>query len=177
MLPDLFKEIGQKHISLWRKHEPRRINIIDEKIQTILKGRYSHGHRKRCRAGTADFAFAPSGNVFPCECLVGDDDISSPHFLGNINEGPISKMSCTKNVTKRDPGPCDGCEIQHLCMNWCSCKNYMATGFYNSVGPFTCAVQKSSIMAASEVLMTLHEEGYLEREPDLSHMNKMLDPA
>ncbi len=177
MLPDLFREIGRKHISLWRKHEPRRINIIDEKIKVLLRGNYSSGQRKRCNAGQADFAFAPSGNVFPCECLVGDDDRSSPHFLGNINAGPISKLSCTTNLTKRDPVPCDECDYKHLCMNWCTCRNYKATGFYNSVGPFTCAVQKSSIMAASEVLMTLHEEGYVEQAPDLGHLNKILNPV
>ncbi|MCK4268538.1 MAG: radical SAM protein, partial [Actinomycetia bacterium] len=118
ILPDIFKEIGRKHVNLWRKHEPRRINIIDEKIRVILKGKYSPGNRKRCRAGEADFAFAPSGNTFPCECLVGDDDLSSPHFLGNINDGPIAKMSCPATLAKHEPGPCDKCDYKHLCMNW-----------------------------------------------------------
>ncbi|MCK4268545.1 MAG: hypothetical protein KAX16_06905, partial [Actinomycetia bacterium] len=109
--------------------------------------------------------------------LVGDDDLSSPHFLGNINDGPIAKMSCPATLAKHEPGPCDKCDYKHLCMNWCSCKNFMATGFYNSVGPFACAVQKSSIMAASEVLMTLHDEGFVERTPDLPHMDKIFDRA
>ena len=61
--------------SMWifiARGKPRYISLIDSKIAVILRGGYKS--LERCKMGIGEFAFAPSGNVYPCERLIGSDD-------------------------------------------------------------------------------------------------------
>jgi uncharacterized protein len=46
--------------------------LIDGAIAVILRGGYKP--LERCRMGAGEYAFGPSGNIYPCERLIGSDD-------------------------------------------------------------------------------------------------------
>ena len=66
--------------------------------------------RQRCRFGDSHVAVAPSGRLYPCERLVGQDDESSARFvIGNLDSG----------VERIEAGCGSG---------WCACANIAETG-------------------------------------------------
>jgi uncharacterized protein len=50
-------------------------------------------------------------------------------------------------------------------MNWCSCSNYFSSGYYNRVGPFLCASEKTAIRTAFNIRRTLALKTSQNEEP------------
>ena len=40
-------------------------------------------------------------------------------------------------------------------MNWCGCSNAFMTGYYNRMGPFLCASERTASQTALDVFTTL----------------------
>jgi len=156
ILPKIFNSLAEKYMGFYKNEDPKYISIIDSKIAVILRGGYKP--QEMCRMGLHEFGFAPTGNIYPCERLIGSDD-GIRHCIGNINIGMK-----TYNASLTDPNfvtneECQECTLNKYCMNWCGCTNYYSTKNYNRVGPFTCALEKAAISAAYKVINTLSEEG------------------
>jgi uncharacterized protein len=161
MLPQVYNAIGEKYIEFYNNGVPRYISLIDGKIAVILRGGYKP--LERCRMGKGEFAFAPSGNVYLCERLIGSDE-GKEHCLGNINNGGIHGKACQEISGAAINKECLTCGLKDYCMNWCGCTNYHSTGNYNMVSPFMCASEKAAINAAFEVIQSMAGNGL-----DLSH--------
>jgi radical SAM additional 4Fe4S-binding domain len=159
-LPIIYDTIGKKYLDFCRKGVPRYINFIDDKIAVILRGGYKP--LERCRMGKAEFAFAPSGNVYLCERLIGSDE-GKEHCLGNINTGLINENSC-EAISKDLNEECLACGLRDFCINWCGCTNYHSTGNYNVVSPFMCASERAALTVAFSILQNMENLGL-----DLSH--------
>lgn len=156
MLPQIYDVIGKMYLDFYRQQKPRHISLIDNKIVVILRGGYKP--LERCRMGTGDFAFAPSGNIYPCERLVGSDD-GKAHCIGNINDGFSLKKTCVNDSNVATNSECQSCSLRQYCMNWCGCSNYFSTRNYDVVGPFLCASEKAAIHSAFQVIKNAEEEG------------------
>jgi uncharacterized protein len=113
--------------------------------------------------GKGEFAFAPSGNVYLCERLIGSDE-GKEHCLGNVNDGIVHGK--TSAVTSSDAinKECLLCGLKDYCINWCGCINYHSTGSYNIVSHFMCALEKVAIIAAFDIIRNLNNFGL-----DFSH--------
>jgi uncharacterized protein len=159
MFPQIYDSIGKKYIDFYREGKPIYISLIDGKITVILRGGYKP--LERCRMGIGEFAFAPSGNIYPCERLIGSDD-GKTHCLGNINEGYIPKKMPKNNLnthTVAINNECQKCGLNDYCMNWCSCTNFFSTGRYNIVAPFICASERASINVAFQIIQNMENTG------------------
>lgn len=161
LLPTIYDAIGQKYINFYLNCEPRYISLIDGKIGAILRGGYKPF--ERCRMGKGEFAFGPSGNIYPCERLIGADE-ENEHCLGNLDNGFFSGKICKEISNVAINKECQVCGLKDYCMNWCGCTNYHSTGNYNIVSPFVCASEKASINTAFNVFQSLVDIGL-----DLSH--------
>ncbi|MFN3396438.1 MAG: radical SAM protein [Thermodesulfovibrionales bacterium] len=135
LLPEVYGQIAEKYINYYLLQRPRFISLIDSKITVILRGGYKP--LERCRMGRGEFAFAPSGNIYPCERIIGSD--AGDRCIVNINDGlNLERMSC-KMTPKQDINTeCLSCGLKDYCMNWCGCSNYFSSGYYNRVSPFLC---------------------------------------
>lgn len=154
-LPEVFDEISNFYIKSYNDQHPLFISLINFKIAVIVRGGY-HA-RERCRMGKGEFAFTPEGNIYPCERLIGDG-LDQQHCIGNINTGlKLEKMICHTVQGQEANTECETCSLKDYCMNWCGCSNFMASGFYNRVSPFTCISEKASIEAAFKVFQTLEK--------------------
>jgi len=156
MLPQVYDRIGKRYLEFYRQGKPRHISLIDNKIVVILRGGYKP--LERCRMGTGEFAFTPSGNIYPCERLIGSDD-GKTHCIGNINDGFVLKKTCENSSNAAANIECQTCGIKQYCMNWCGCTNYFSTKNYNLVGPFICASEKAAIRSAFQVIKNAADEG------------------
>jgi uncharacterized protein len=154
MLTQIYSNIGNKYIDFYRQGRPKYINLIDNKIVLILRGGYKP--LERCRMGNGELAFAPSGNIYPCERLIGSDD-EKTHWLGNINDGFIQRKGCEKISSVAVNLECQTCGLREYCMNWCGCTNYFSTGSYDKVGAFMCASEKAAINAAFDIIQNMRE--------------------
>jgi uncharacterized protein len=155
MLPNIYNSIGNKYMNFYRQGKPRYISLIDGKIAVILRGGYQP--LERCRLGMGEFAFAPSGDVYPCERLIGSG-VEKRHCMGNINDGFSPKKICKMGSNIANNLECQKCGLQEYCMNGCGCTNYHSTGNYNIVGPFVCASEKAAICTAFRIIQNMRDE-------------------
>ena len=161
MLTKVYEDIGKRYIEFYNINAPRYISLIDSKIAVILRGGYRP--LEKCRMGNGEFAFGPSGNVYPCERLIGSDE-GKEHCLGNVNDGTIHVGACHEVSGAAINLECRTCGLKEYCMNWCGCTNYHATRRYNMVSPFMCASEKAAINVAFNAIQRMNES-----ELDLSH--------
>ncbi|MDR2204045.1 MAG: 4Fe-4S cluster-binding domain-containing protein, partial [Nitrososphaerota archaeon] len=143
--PEIYGVLAEKYIQFYLQGKPKFINLIDSKISTILHGGY--GPFDRCRMGSGEFAFGTTGNVYPCERLVGFDD-GKTNCIGNVVEGTLTPSSCKNVHSVATNTECIECSFSEYCMNWCGCTNYHSTGSYDTVSAFMCAHERAIINVA-----------------------------
>ena len=155
ILPDIYASIAERYVAMQLKGDPCFISLIDGKLAVILKKGYAP--MERCRMGRGEFAFAPSGRIYPCERLIGADD-GSRHCIGTVFDGiDASALGCQPRPGSTN-NECQGCSLRNYCMHWCGCSNYFSTGHYDRVGPFLCASERAAISTAEKVLRTLTDK-------------------
>lgn len=168
-LRESYRQIAHHYIQSYQHGQEIAVNFIDSKIILFLKGGYTSGDM--CGMGETQWAFAPSGNIYPCERFVGEDKDSSL-CLGNIHTGLDLARRCSLLQHKGNHNEqCKTCGLQRYCMNWCGCTNYYLTGHIGLAGPMLCASEKAAIQAAKHVLITLSE---LENELFINHFMQYL---
>lgn len=169
-----YDSIAQHYINYYLQGREISINQIDSKIITFLKGGYDASDR--CGMGETEWGIAPSGNIYPCERFIGEDD-GGELCMGNVHSGlhHFSRCSVIKNRGNKNTR-CVQCSLQKYCMNWCGCTNYSMTGKTNLASSFLCTSEKASMGAAQLVLSSLkkndlfidHFYRYLEKDNQLS---------
>ncbi len=152
-LADVYDALGKRYCDYYRAHDPHYISLIDSKIAVILRGGYQK--QEQCSMGRGEFAITPQGNIYPCERLIGDGSGNS-HCIGTLETGPqLERLACHMVSGDEINKKCALCELQNFCMNWCSCSNFFATGFYNWMSEFVCASERSALQTAMNVVEDL----------------------
>jgi uncharacterized protein len=153
---DAYARIGARYAECLRKGNPVRINVFDGKIRVRIKEGYAACDR--CGFGTDEVAVAPSGSLYPCERLVGDD-ADATYRIGTVFDGFDSArreavVASRGNVVEA----CQACPVRDRCMNWCGCINAATTGAPNRVAGIVCYHERMAIEAADRVAATLFAE-------------------
>ena len=151
-----FERLGDWYIERYRAGRPAALNFIDSKIVTGLKNGYACGDH--CRFGDGEMAVAPSGRLYPCERLIGDDT-NDAVCIGDVFKGfdearRLPLLGCRGN---RDP-ECQACSMQHRCMNWCGCINYALSGAIDHTGGAVCFHERLAVRVADRVGAILFAE-------------------
>jgi uncharacterized protein len=155
VVPRVYGDLAERYMDFYREGRPHFISVIDSKITVMLRGGYQP--IERCRMGTGEFAFTPTGHVLPCERLAASDP--EEHAIGSTNA--LIHIGTLRNHFA--PGgpvstPCVSCAIRDYCVNWCGCSNYFMTGSYNRVSPFLCVSERTLLELAARVFQTLEGE-------------------
>jgi uncharacterized protein len=166
-LQDIYMQIGDHYIQSYQRGQEIAVNLIDSKVILFLKGGHTPGDR--CGMGETEWGFAPSGNIYPCERFIGQDD--DPSFcLSNIHTGLDVARRCSLLKRRGNHNKeCTTCALQKYCVNWCGCTNYYMTGHTDLAGPMMCESEKAAIRAAKHVLIALQND-----ELFLDHFMKYL---
>lgn len=169
--PNFFAEWDEEHLDAWRrgyghaalrfeeaydKGVPLNIAFITAKIITHLKGGYDPCDC--CDFGRKEIAVAPSGNIYPCQRMVGEDT-EALGLLGNVFDGinPGVAKEIIECGTVRSP-ECEACDLRRRCRNWCSCVNHALTGRFDRVGALVCFHERMAISIADRVASRLFKK-------------------
>lgn len=154
-LKNSYESVANLYINYYRHRREIAVNQLDSKIIVFLKGGYDASDR--CGMGKTEWGFAPSGNIYPCERFIGEDD-AGELCIGNVYSGLRYSRRCAviKECGNQNP-ECTCCSLQKYCMNWCGCTNYSMTGKTNLANSFLCASEKASMGAAKLALSSLKD--------------------
>ena len=135
---------------IWRSHIPElSIGWLDEKA-AVLTG-VPQTPTARCGFGVGQVAVTPSGNLYPCERLIGEDDDGNVMRLpGHVSDGedflfPRRCGSCR---------PCVQCAIRAFCNTTCRCSNYTRTGDLSRPDGLLCLLNRACVREVARVLRT-----------------------
>lgn len=106
--------------------------------------------RPACGAG-GEVAVAPSGRLYPCERLVGED--TGRHAVGHLDDDP-GPLRPRRAAAAGDPG-CDGCSAQGACSNDCACANLARTGDAARPDGLVCLLEQGLLDEAAAALEEL----------------------
>lgn len=164
-----YMQIGEHYIGSYERGQEIAINLIDSKMLLLLQGGYRA--EDMCGMAETEWGVAPSGNVYPCERFIGEDN-DSWLCLGNIHTSLDETRRCAV-LSKRGNRnqECAACHLREYCMNWCGCTNYSMTGHTDLAGPALCASERAAIQTAKHVFTTLAE---LDNEVFISHLMRYM---
>lgn len=152
-IQDVYTEIAEYYISCYTRGREIAINLLDSKMLIFIQGGY--GQSDVCAMGDGEWGFAPSGNMYPCERFIGDDE-NSQFCLGNIHTGLDLKRRCAISRKRGNHNSeCRNCSLKKYCMNWCGCTNYFMSGQTDLAAPILCAMEQATIQAARHVFDSL----------------------
>ncbi len=165
------EKVGDEFLRRFRGGEDVYIANLDAKII----GRLKNGLKDcdRCSFGVGEVAVAPSGNLYPCERLVGEDNDPAMH-IGHIDSGIDRARVAAINGRRTALDPtCAACEIRDRCMNTCGCSNIFSSGDVAVPGAALCSAEQLNARVADRVARTLFWEGnpgflrkyYFENQP------------
>lgn len=148
--------VADDWVARYRAERPAYVNFVDGKIITRLKRGYSC--RDKCGIGCREIAVAPSGNLYPCERLVGDDT-DAGMVMGTVFEGidPARQRRYLTRGGNVNP-ECADCAVRDRCMNWCGCTNYALTGDIDTAGGVLCWHEQLAIREADRAGALLFAE-------------------
>ncbi len=139
---------------LWRAGLPEcSISWFDDKA-AMLTGVPSN-ETARCGFGHGEIAVAPSGNLFPCERLIGEDASgNSARLPGHALDGDdfcqLQPAGC------RSADPCAECSIASLCRATCRCSNFIRTGDVRRPDGLLCMFESTCYRETARMLGQLH---------------------
>src|SRR5262249_12954086 len=135
---------------------PVALTAFDGKLAAAARGyRDAASH---CSVGRWNVAVAPSGNLYPCDRLVGEDR-SSPFVLGTLNEWIAGSLAPSLPRRGQADLACDGCDERFRCGASCACANVAETGETHLPGGVQCWYEQTVSRLADEVGWALLREG------------------
>ena len=149
---ELYHQVANYTIEQYRQGNKLNLDIIDDKIKTEIESSC-----KSCSFGELKLAIAPSGNIYPCERLIGDDlgELS----IGNVHSG-FDHQRRNELIAQRGNSneECKTCPVRDRCTNSCGCTNYTLTSRIDTTNGVVCFFQKLFIDVADSVASTLYAE-------------------
>jgi len=128
------------------------VSWFDEKAGLIAG--VSTSVTARCSFGAGEVAVAPSGYLYPCERLIGEDTSANLTRLpGHVLDGD--------DFLSLEPAPCRchsaclRCSIAAFCNTTCRCSNYVRTGDVTRPDGLLCTFNKVVFRETVEVLRKL----------------------
>lgn len=156
------KEVTQHYVAAYRNSNPINFSTFTSKIQSHL----NNGIKAKCKFGEGEITLAPSGRLYPCERLVGQDNTENL-CIGDIDNGiNLQKVLDFKRSRLHKDVDCQSCQVEHRCIHFCGCVNYATTGTIGDVSSLLCEVEQTNIQCADTAASILFEEqnpGFLKR--------------
>jgi uncharacterized protein len=137
----------------WREGLPHvAVNWFDDKAAHLC--RLDVGDELRCGFGRGEIAVAPSGGLYPCERLIGEDAESNPMRLpGHATDG--CDFLDVATAPARCASECDACSVESYCNTFCRCSNYVRTGDVRTPDRLLCLWNQACLRETALVLRGL----------------------
>jgi uncharacterized protein len=142
-------ETVERLADVWVEGLPRcGINWFDEKALKLAAVPVSES--ARCGFGDGEIAVAPSGRLYPCERLIGEDEESNAARLpGEVMNGPDFLFGNDEGERHREREACGGCGMYDACNTACRCSNVVRTGDPATPDGLLCAWNEACLRAVA----------------------------
>ena len=154
-----YEAMADRVIEHYRRGVDFTVQPFHAKIVSRLKGGFAPGDK--CDFGCKELAVAPSGRIYPCDRLIGEDGAAQDEVvIGDVDTGvQVARVSAMKDPKDQPKADCEGCAIVDRCMWWCGCVNKALTGRVDEVSGLLCAVEQMIVRASDRIATTLFAEG------------------
>ena len=143
-------------VAAFREDRPFWLSFLDDKVSTHLKGGYTPS--ERCDLGRRNLVVAPSGRLYPCDRLVGEDR-DERFVIGDVSTGPVpERVAALVQRTCAMPADCLECAVAPRCRNRCACANLALTGAIDTPSETLCFHEQLAIRTADTAAATLFAE-------------------
>lgn len=140
-------------IDWYRRGRIVSVTVFDNKVLAAIKGGLATGDK--CSLGQTSVAVAPSGNLFPCERLVAEDE-APEHVMGHVDDWrPATKDHCARGPVNPE---CGSCGERWRCGSYCACANRAETGRTDLAGGTQCWHERTTARVADRIAETLWAE-------------------
>ncbi len=138
---------------IWKRELTRlRIGWFDEKAAQLAQIPMESG--VQCGYGQAELAVSPSGRLYPCERLIGEDvENQEPSIPGNVLVGKDFLNIYTS--PSRNKHICGECVLSSDCNTICRCSNYIRTGDVSKPDGLLCAWNQSCLQETATAMHNL----------------------
>jgi uncharacterized protein len=135
---------------VWAEGLPRLgVGWFDEKAAQLAG--IDPGATARCGFGDGEIAVAPSGSLYPCERLIGEDGPGNPMRLpGHVFEG--DDFLGFRHPPARRADACSECRASSLCNTTCRCSNYVRTGDVSKPDGLLCLLNEACLRETAKAL-------------------------
>jgi radical SAM protein with 4Fe4S-binding SPASM domain len=125
------------------------INWFDEKLAGMAN--VPNTPSARCGFGVGEIAVAPSGWLYPCERVIGEDRDDNPMRLpGHVTQG--KDFLGYLPAPEKSAAECDACTMTSLCDTTCRCSNYIRTGRVDRPDGLLCMVNQCCAQETQRVV-------------------------
>jgi len=140
--------------NLWRGWLPDfSLNWFDVKTAALAHLPMTE-ETTRCGFGTGEIAVAPSGRLYPCERVIGEDRPGHPLCLPGHATDSGDFLRFTTDAFARCSN-CSQCALAPACDTTCRCSNFIRTGDVNRPDGLLCILNKAAARETAAVLTTL----------------------
>jgi uncharacterized protein len=141
--------------AIWRDALPDLgVTWFDEKAAAMAHVQLEE--TARCRFGNGQVAVSPSGHLYPCERLIGQDTPANPARL----RGHVAWGDDFLSLDAPCPTACEACEtcrVQSVCNTTCPCSNYVRTGDPGRPDGLLCLFNRACARETARVLLALDQ--------------------
>ncbi len=116
-------------------------------------------HMPRCACGDREWTVAPSGRIYPCDRMVGQDD-GSGAIIGTVFDGFDGAARARFLTAKtRTPPRCARCPDAARCRFWAPCVREPSGGWDAAPSTRICRLERAMIGAVDRAATRLYDEG------------------
>ena len=114
---------------------------------------------ERCTLAGRAFAVAPSGRLYPCAQMIGEDD-NETLVVGSVDTGlDRARLLDLQRAKDRVEETCAPCALRTRCQSHCGCQQWALTGELGRINATLCDIEECFIAAADRAASTLLTEG------------------
>jgi len=150
------RDAGEVWMAEFRAGRPFPLDPLHTKILTHLKGGIPCP--VRCQLAGEEICVAPSGNIYPCAQMVGEDrehDLVIGHIETGLQHDKIQRLQKAKDQVE---DTCAPCALRDRCQSHCGCRHVALTGKLGQITAALCEVESAFIDTADVVAETLFAE-------------------
>lgn len=149
-------DAGDAWMDLFRAGKAFAVEPLHTKILTHLKGGIPCP--SRCMIAGSEMCVSPSGKIYPCAQMVGEDD-NDALVVGHVDTGmEMDRVREMQRLKDRVETTCEPCALRDRCQSHCGCRHVALTGQLGEITAALCEIESSFIEAADRVAEQLFEE-------------------
>jgi len=150
------RALGDAWIEHFRAGEAFAVEPLHTKILSHLEGGIPCP--SRCMLGGEELAVAPSGRLYPCAQMVGEDD-RDELCIGDVERGlDMPKIFAMQKQKERVEDTCSTCALRDRCQSHCGCRQVALSGALGEITAVLCEIEGAMIAEADRIAETLFEE-------------------